>query len=160
MRVLVAGQLPREAHNAPLHLFSASASLVDFAQGAYRRRSRETSLPLDQLLTGFQAEGLAMSYTMEDFKRDYIKEHLARLTPQEREEILRALPAEERLAGLPPEERREVLQSLPPKQLREFLKSLPPEELLASLSAEQIRNYLDRQTAPRPPQSRKPRRKR
>jgi hypothetical protein len=159
----VAGQLPREAHNAPLHLFSASASLVDFAQGAYRRRSRETSLPLDQLLTGFQAEGLAMSYTMEDFKRDYIKEHFPKLTPQEHRELLQSLPPEEHrelLQSLSPEERRDVLQSLPPKRLRKFLKSLPPEELLASLSAEQIRNYLDRQTAPRPPQSRKPRRKR
>src|SRR5919205_4610589 len=39
VRVLVAGGLPREAHNAPLHLFSASPELVSFARGAYRRRS-------------------------------------------------------------------------------------------------------------------------
>jgi hypothetical protein len=38
VRVIVAGQLPREAHNAPLHLFSASWELVGFGQGAYRRR--------------------------------------------------------------------------------------------------------------------------
>jgi hypothetical protein len=50
VRVIVAGQLPREAHNAPLHLFSASAELVGFGQSAYRKRSevaeaafRETS---------------------------------------------------------------------------------------------------------------------
>jgi hypothetical protein len=38
VRVIVAGKLPREAHNAPLHLFSASPELVGFASGAYRRR--------------------------------------------------------------------------------------------------------------------------
>src|SRR6266542_6669212 len=39
VRVLVAGQLPREARNAPLHLFSASPELIGFGSGAYRQRS-------------------------------------------------------------------------------------------------------------------------
>jgi hypothetical protein len=43
VRVIVAGQLPRQPHNAPLHLFSASPELVDFAGRAYRRRSKDTS---------------------------------------------------------------------------------------------------------------------
>jgi hypothetical protein len=30
IRVVVAGELPREPHIAPLHLFSASAELVEF----------------------------------------------------------------------------------------------------------------------------------
>jgi hypothetical protein len=125
IRVVVAGELPREVHNAPLHLFSASPELVAFGQGAYQRHSEETSLLLRQLFDRLREEDFAMSYTMEDFKRDYIKEHLAQLTPQEREEVLRSLPAEERLAGL---------------------------------SAEEIRQYLDRLTARRPAASRKPRR--
>src|SRR6266705_2012947 len=62
VRVVVAGQLPREAHNAPLHLFSASPELVGFGQGAYRRQSENTSLLLRQLFERFQAEGFAMSY--------------------------------------------------------------------------------------------------
>ena len=53
-----------------------------------------------------------MSYTMEDFKRDYVKEHFAQLTPQEREEVLRSLPPEERLAGLSPEQIRQYLERL------------------------------------------------
>ncbi len=79
-----------------------------------------------------------MSYTMEDFKRQYIKEHFAQLSPEEREEVLRALPPQERLAGLPPEQR------------------------LAGLSAEQmeqVRQYLDELMAGRPAAPRKPRRK-
>jgi hypothetical protein len=41
VRVVVAGELPREAHNAPLHLFSASPELVASARapiGGVRRR--------------------------------------------------------------------------------------------------------------------------
>src|SRR5262249_10246970 len=74
IRVIVAGELPREAHNAPLHLFSASPALVGFARGAYQRRSERTSRLLGQLFERFQGEGLAMSYTMEDFTRDYFRE--------------------------------------------------------------------------------------
>jgi hypothetical protein len=67
-----------------------------------------------------------MSFTMEDFNRQYNKEHFLRLTPEEREEVLKALPPGERLAGL---------------------------------SAERIRQYLDRLTAGRPAAPHKPRRK-
>jgi Mg/Co/Ni transporter MgtE len=88
---------------------------------------------------------------MEDFKRDYIKEHFPKLTPEERREVLQSLP---------PQERREVLQSLPPQERRKVLQSLPPEELLAGLSAEQIRKYLDQRTAAQPHRPRKARRKR
>ena len=79
-----------------------------------------------------------MSYTMEDFVRDYIKEHFPQLTP---------------------EEQREVLKRLSPERRREVLESLPPEERLAGLSAEQIRQYLDALTTGPPARPRKPRRK-
>src|SRR5438874_9957056 len=87
VRVIVAGQLPREPHNAPLHLFSASPELVAFAGGIYRRRSGQTSRLLGQLFERLQGEGFAMAFTMEDFNRQYIKEHFAQLTPQERQEV-------------------------------------------------------------------------
>jgi hypothetical protein len=162
VRVLVAGALPREAHNAPLHLFSAAPDLVSFGQGAYRRRSTKTSLLLGQLFEAFQGEGLAMSYTMKDFERDYIKKHFPQLTPEEQREVLESLPPDKRqklLESLPPEEQRAAPGSLPPEERREVLESLPPEERLAGLSAEQIRQYLDRLTAGRPARPRKPRRK-
>ena len=91
--------------------------------------------------------------------RQYVKEHFARLTPEERREVLRSLPAEEQrevLQALPPEKQQEVLQALPPERR---LAGLPPEVRLAGLSAEQIRQYLDQLTAGRPAQPRKPRRK-
>jgi hypothetical protein len=138
IRVLVAGQLPREAHNAPLHLFSASPELVGFASGAYRRRSEDTSALLWQLFERFQGEGFAMSFTMEDFRRQFVMEHFAQLTP---------------------EEQRKALEALPPEKQQEVLQALPPERRLAGLSPEQIREYLDRLTAGKAAGPRKPRRK-
>jgi len=91
-----------------------------------------------------------VAFTMEDFNRQYIKEHFPRLTPEERQEVLKSLPAEEQ---------REVLKALPPEKQQEVLKALPPEKRLAGLSAEQIREYLEQLTAGRPAQPQKPRRK-
>jgi hypothetical protein len=151
VRVVVAGQLPLEAHNAPLHLFSAAPDLVGFGQGAYQQRSDQTSRLLQRLFERLETEGFAMSYTMEDFNREYVEEHFPQLTPEERRKILQSLP---------PEERREILQSLAPGERREILQSLPPEQRLAGLSAQQIRQYLDQLTAGHSSGSRKPGRKR
>ena len=57
-----------------------------------------------------------MSFTMEDFQRQYAKEHFPQLTPQEQREALELLS---------PEDRRKVLQALPPE---ERLAGLSPEE--------------------------------
>ena len=110
MRVVVAGELPREAHNAPLHLFSASADLVGFGSKAYRRRSEQTSLVLGQLFERMRGEEWAMAYTMADFERDYIKSHLPKLTAREQQEILEGLSPEVRLAGLSEEQIRRYLE--------------------------------------------------
>jgi hypothetical protein len=112
VRVLVAAQLPREAHNAPLHLFSASPELVGFARRAYRQRSQRTSRLLQQLLQEYQGENLVMPFTWEDFDRWYIKTHFPHLTPDERREILQSLPPEEVLAGLSEEQIRQYLERL------------------------------------------------
>src|SRR5262249_6971079 len=138
------------AHNAPLHLFSASPELVGFGGAAYRRRSEQTSRVLGELLKNLRSEGFTVAYTMEDFNRQYVKKYFARLTPEERREALQSLP---------PEQRREVVQSLPPEQRREVVQSLPPEQRLEGLSEEQIQQYLERLRAGRPAAPRKSRRK-
>jgi len=150
IRVVVAGELPRQPHNAALHLFSASPELVGFGGRAYQRRSPNTSGLLTQLFRGLKAEGFPMPYTMDDFRRDFVKEHFSELTREDREDILKSLP---------PEERKDVIKSLPPEDRKDVIKSLPPEELLAGLSAEQIRQYLDRLSAEPPAAPRKRRRK-
>jgi hypothetical protein len=124
--VVVLRQLPQSAHNALWHPFSAAPEQVAFAASTYRQRSAETSTLLHRLLEGYKKEGLAMSYTMADFRRDYVKEHLKDLTP---EEVFEGMPADKLLQALPPEER---------------LKGLPAEERLKGLSAEEIERYLNR----------------
>ena len=75
----VAGRLPQEAQNAPLHLFSASPELVGFGQGAYRQRSEWTSRILGELFEESRGESFAMPYTIEDFERDYFLKHFPKL---------------------------------------------------------------------------------
>src|SRR5262249_26926207 len=57
-------------------------------------------------------KGFVMSFTMEDFNRQYIKEHFPQLTAHQQEEVLKSLPPERRLAGLSPEEIRHYLDRL------------------------------------------------
>ena len=138
VRVVVAGRLPREPQNAPLHLFSASRELVGFGQGAYRQRSEWTSRVLGQLFEKSRGESFAMPYTIEDFERDYFMEHFPKLTD---------------------DKKRELLGSMPPKERREMVQALPPEDRMAGLSPKQIQQYLDKLTASQGPAQRKPRRK-
>jgi hypothetical protein len=119
VQVVVLCQLPQAEHNAPLHLFSAAPELVQFGRGHYRQRSKDTSSLLLQLFQGYQAEGLAMPYTMEDFRRDFVQSFLKDLPPEQRREALRSLPVEEVLKSLPAEE---VLKSLPREQIEQFLR--------------------------------------
>ena len=112
VRVIVAGQLPREAHNAPLHLFSASPELVGFGSSKYTQRSQKTSLLIRQLFKKQIGEEFAMAFTMQDFIRQVVKEEFAEMTPAERETILQSVPVKSRLAGLTLEQIEEAQQYL------------------------------------------------
>ena len=54
-----------------------------------------------------------MPYTMEEFQRQFVKEHFPKLTREEREDVIKSLPPEERLAGLTEEQIRQYLNRLP-----------------------------------------------
>jgi hypothetical protein len=82
-------------------------------------------------------------FTIQDFRRQYVKEHFPELTVQEQKEVLQELSSEARLAGLTPEAR---------------LAGLPPEARLAGLTPEQIQKYLDELKTRKSP-TRKSRRK-
>jgi hypothetical protein len=98
-----------------------------------------------------------VSYTMEDFVRDYVTEHFPRLTPQEQRKALERLSPEHLREVLSPQRLREVLQSLPPEAR---LAGLPPEARLAGLSEAQVRQLLDQLAAGRASPPPKPRPKR
>ena len=150
IRIIVAGQVCREPHNALLHLFSASAETVGYGAGHYEQRSHDTSSLVGRLLGNYQGEGVAMSYTMADYRRDTAKEYFKELTPREQREVLQSLA---------PEQQREVLRGLSPEKQRKVLQGLTPDERLAGLSAEEIAKYLKKLQSQRPSQKSKPRRK-
>ena len=85
-----------------------------------------------------------MPYTMEEFQRDFVLEHLNVLTPEERvkglpaEELIKGLPAEERVKGLPAEER---VKGLPAE---ERVKGLSPDDRLGALTPEDLQALLER----------------
>jgi hypothetical protein len=110
--VVVLRQLPQSAHNALWHLFSAVPEQVGYAVQSYRPHSPDTTTLLNRLFEGYKKEGLAMPYTMADFRRDYVREHLKDLTPEER---LEGLPVEERLKGLSAQEIERYLNILQAK---------------------------------------------
>jgi hypothetical protein len=116
-RLIVVHQLPREEHNAMLHLFSAQEDLVKYGAEHYRQRSDETTTLLRQLYERYRQEGVAMPYTMEDLIRETIDE----LVQTHPDEILKRFPVEKRLEGLSIEER---LEGIPPEMLEAVLQKL------------------------------------
>ena len=99
-------------------LFSGLREQVAYGAAHYQPQVTDTSTILNQLFEKYQLEGLNMPYTMEDFRRDYVRDHLDLLTP---EEILQRLPMQEVLQQLPMQE---VLQQLPVEELKAYLAQL------------------------------------
>ena len=109
VRVIVLSRLPMDQRNAVLAFFSFDPGKVMFALEHYRWRMEDGSTVINQLLEKYSLEGIAMPYTMEQFRKDYIKAHLTELDPEDR---LRGLKAEERLRGLKIEEVESYLKKL------------------------------------------------
>jgi hypothetical protein len=109
IRVVVAAELPREEHNALLHLFSAAPEQVQYGAEHYQVQSADSSTIIKDLFADYRVEGLNMPYTMEDYKREKAQEYLQQMT------------VEERLRGLSPEE---CLAALPAEQVEAYLKRL------------------------------------
>ena len=74
-----------------------------------------------------------MSYTMKDFQRDYVKNHLGVLSP---DEVLNSFSPDDRLKGLSPNE---VLNKFSPD---DRLKGLSLSDRLKGISFEDIQQYL------------------
>jgi hypothetical protein len=116
IRIVVAGELPREERNALLHLFSAAPEQVEYGQEHHQVQSADMSSIVNQLFGEYWQEGLAMPYTMEDFRREYFRERLRELAPADRklvvQEIVAHLSPEQLLAGLSAKQIEDVMQRL------------------------------------------------
>jgi hypothetical protein len=151
IRVLVLSRLPLAQRNAVLAFFSFNAEKVQFAMEHYHLRMEDGSTVINQLLNNYSLEGIAMPYTMEQFRKDYVKAHLPELNPDEvlsmftPEDRLKGLAAKDRLKGLAPEDR---LEGLAPKDRlkglapEDRLEGLAPKDRLKGLAPEEIEAYL------------------
>jgi hypothetical protein len=128
IRVIVVHELPKEEHNAMLHLFSAREELMRYGQEHYHPYTTGTSTLLLQLLRAY-SEDQTMSEKMKDFVRQSVDELLKSLPP---EELRNALPIEERLKGLPAEELRNALP------IEERFKGISADEMIQALSPEML----------------------
>jgi len=124
IRVIVAGQLQQQENNALLQLLSASAEVWRYGVNHYEQRSPDTSTLILELLKGVQSEGINMGYTIEDFRRDYAKEHFKDLTPAERVEAMKDLTPAERVEAMKDLTAEEVLKALSPEELKRLREQL------------------------------------
>ena len=115
VRVIVLSRLPLAQRNAIFAFFSFDAMKVKFALENYRWRMEDGSTVINQLLEQYSLEGLAMPYTMEQFRKDYVKAHIGLLEPEER---LKGIRAEEVLSRFKAEEIEAYLKKLKKKKLQ------------------------------------------
>ncbi|MBI1928732.1 hypothetical protein HYR99_31365 [Candidatus Poribacteria bacterium] len=120
IRLIVLSEIPQTEPNALWNLFSAVKEKVNYGATQYRQHATEMSSIINQLFKNYQLEGLVMPYTMEDFRRDFVKEHLS------------VLSADERLAGLSVDE---ILQRF---SIDEILFRMSMNEILQRFSADEI----------------------
>jgi hypothetical protein len=144
IRLIILSRIPTVKKNALWLLFSGKGEEFVYGNQHYQWCRLSEKAVLNQLYELYQAQEVIMPYTIEDFNRDFTREHLHLLPPEER---LKGLPPEERLKGLPPEER---LKGLPPESIfeqfspEERLKGLPPESIFERFPPEVIEEYLSK----------------
>ena len=78
-------------------LFSGIPGEVEFAARQYRGKTEEVSTVLNRLLETYRLEGIPVSYTMKDFQKDYVRDHLGVLSP---DEVMKNFSSDDRLKGL------------------------------------------------------------
>ena len=100
IRIVVLNRLPLDAQNSPLHLFSGQDERVGFGATNFFPRTDVISTMLMRVFDKYRSEGVEMPQTNEEWRREFVREHLEDLSPQER---LRDLSPTELIQALPPE---------------------------------------------------------
>ena len=118
IRILVLSEMPTEQRNAILSLFSFDAEKVKYAVDHYQWQQEDGSTVINQLLDQYAIEGIAMPYTMEQFRKEYIKAHLGELDIDDR---LKGVDPKDVLSRFDPET---MLKYLDPEKIEAYLKKL------------------------------------
>lgn len=121
VRVLVLNKFRPLPHNALWQLFSASPEQVRFGSQHYQFDPVKTSAVMNQLFEYYHLEGIVMSYTYEDFVKDYTRDHLHLLTPKE---VLSQFSPKEVLSQFSPKERLQGLSLTEVEEVEAYLREL------------------------------------
>jgi hypothetical protein len=138
--LVVIAQLPRQPHNAMLHVFSADESLVEYGATNYQPYSSETSSLLLQMIAKYRTEGIGMRETLDELARRVHQEFQDEMFRKARQQVLEELTPQQRLEGVPVEKRLEgvpVEKRLEGVPVEKRLEGVPVEKRLEGLSAEQ-----------------------
>lgn len=124
IRVIVLSQIPPSEHNAIWQMFSAIPERVRYGMLHYQWHIPDLSTVVHELFRHYQLEGILMSYTVNDYYRDFTRSHLDWLTP------------EERVNGLAP---KDVLKRIPLDELLTFFLS---DDIAERVSVEKVEQFL------------------
>jgi hypothetical protein len=122
IRVIVLSQMPKAPNNTLWQLFSSVPDQFDYAKTHHHWRNPLISSIINQLYEHYQAEGIFMSYTVEDYLRETRQELLNSLTLEEilkghsPQELVKAFPVKELVKAIPLEVIEEHLAEIKQKQ--------------------------------------------
>ena len=144
IRLIVLSQIPTGEHNALWRLFSAKSESIIQARDQYKMNQPELSTIVQHLFEIYQQEEIDMSYTIQDYQREYVRDHLNLLPTEEvlkrysAEEVLKRYSADERLKDLTADE---VLNRY---SADERLKDLTADDLLDKLSPDVLKAMMQK----------------
>ncbi len=118
IRIIVLSEIPEGEHNAVWRLFSAKPKAVIEAREQYHVHQADMSTIVQLLFENYQRERIDMTYTVQDFQKDYVRDHLNLLSPDER---LKDLSPDERLKDLSPDD---ILSHLSPENLKVLIEKI------------------------------------
>lgn len=127
LRLIVTSQVPEAERNAIWQLFSAVPEHVSYGAAHYHWHIAQLSTVIHDLYTHYRVEGIPMPYTVTDYFRDFTKEHLDWLTPEER---LKGLDLTQHIQTMAPDD---VLKSLFPDESGEHVDAAKLERYLRQL---------------------------
>jgi hypothetical protein len=141
VRLIVLSKIPKSANNELWRLFSAKAEVVEEAISHYQEiyLNSEHSVLMQQLYEFYLKEKLPMTYTLEQFKKDFVISHLREIPT---EEVLKQYSPEEVLKQYSP---KEVLKQYSPEEIKQY----SPKELLKQYSLQDLLEGLSPETLER-----------
>ncbi len=139
IRLIVLSRVSPDRRNAIWHLFSAIPEAVRQGADTYRWRRKDLSTVMNTLFVKYRAEGFAMPYTVEDYKRDIAMDYLESLPA---DEVLKRYSAEEVLKRYSADE---VLKRY---STEEVLKRYSADEVLRRYSADEVLKALLKNCSP------------